>query len=297
MDKKLESNVFKTALLFEGGSLRAAYTCSVVVWLLEQGIYFDKVYGVSAGSSNTVNYLSRDAYRAKASFTTFMEDPKVGDAKTLLQHKGLFNAHYIYQESGLPDGILPFDFKTFHDNPADCCIVSFDQDTGENLFFTKKDMPSIEDVMVRVRASSTLPAFMPPPKIQGRVCYDGGFAIGGGLPLKKIEADGYERVFVVRTRQRGYRKADKGDWAKAFFWQRPMMREAMLTRSQRYNEACDLLDKWEKEGRAQVFYCDDLTLKGTERDVELLTSNYDAGYAQIQRDGADVLRFIELNER
>lgn len=297
MDKKLESNVFKTALFFEGGSLRAAYTSAVAVWLLEQGVYFDKVYGVSAGSSNTVNYLSRDISRTRESFTSFIEDPNVGDVKTMLQHKGMFNARYIYQEAGLPEGVLPFDFETFQENPADCCIVSIDQDTGEDLFFTKKDMPTLQDVMVCVRASSTLPAFMPPPKIHGRVCYDGGFAVGGGLPLKKIEADGYERVFVVRTRKRGYRKTDSSDWAKAFFWQRPMMREAMLTRSQRYNEACDLLDQWEKDGRAKVFYCDDLTLKGTERDVELLTSNYDAGYAQIQRDGADVLRFIELNER
>ena len=41
MTKTLESNVFKTALLFEGGSMRAAYTCAVAAELLEQGIYFD----------------------------------------------------------------------------------------------------------------------------------------------------------------------------------------------------------------------------------------------------------------
>ena len=50
--------------LFEGGSMRAAYTCAVAAELLEQGVYFDNVYGVSAGSSNTVNYVSRDIDRA-----------------------------------------------------------------------------------------------------------------------------------------------------------------------------------------------------------------------------------------
>ena len=52
MTENLESNVFKTALLFEGGSMRGAYTCAVTAYLLEQGVYFDNVYGVSSGSSN-----------------------------------------------------------------------------------------------------------------------------------------------------------------------------------------------------------------------------------------------------
>ena len=296
MAQKLESNVFKTALLFEGGSMRAAYTSAVAVWLLEQGVYFDKVYGVSAGSSNTVNYLSRDIWRTMESFTDFIGLSDVGGTKTLLQGKGIFNAHYIYQEAGQPDGIIPYDFQTFMDNPADLCVLSFDADTGEDLYFTKKDMPTLDDLMIRVRASSTLPAAMPAPVVEGRTCYDGGFAVGGGLPIEKIAADGYDRMVVVRTRRRGYRKYDKNEWAKQYFWRKPMMREAMLTRSERYNQACDLLDEWEKAGRAFVFYCDDLTLSGTERDVAVLQANYDAGYAQICRDGADLLRYVEAGE-
>ena len=74
------------------------------------------------------------------------------------------------------------------------------------------------------------------------------------------------------------------------------MRDAVLTRSQRYNDACDMLDQWEKDGRAWVFYCDDLTLAGSERDLGLLQQNYDAGYAQIQRDGAALLRYVERGE-
>ena len=71
----------------------------------------------------------------------------------------------------------------------------------------------------------------------------------------------------------------------------------MTSRWIRYNESCDLLDQWEREGRAYVFYCDDLTGAGQERDVELLQANYDAGYAQIQRDFPALMRFIEDAER
>ena len=80
----LESNVFKTALLFEGGSMRCAYTCAVAAYMLEQGVHFDNVYGVSAGSSNTVNYVSRDVNRAVGSFTEFVHLPNIGNMKTFL---------------------------------------------------------------------------------------------------------------------------------------------------------------------------------------------------------------------
>ena len=289
----LRSNVFNTALLFEGGSMRGAYTSAVATYLLEQGIYFNQVYGVSAGSSNLVNYLSRDAWRTSVSFTEFMDDPRTGNLGTFLRGKGAFNAEYIYQQAGKPCGVIPFDFATFQQNPAQCCVFAIDRDTGEDLYFTKEDMSSLDCLTAMVRASSTLPMFMPAPVIDGHVCYDGGFAAGGGLPLAKIEADGFEHVVVVRTRKRGYRKNDHNEWARAFFREHPAMREAALTRSERYNESCDLLDEWEKDGRAYVFYCDDLTLSGTERDVKLLKENFQAGYDQVRRDWDALMSFVQ----
>ena len=293
----LESNVFKTALLFEGGSMRAAYTCAFAVKFLEEGLYFDHVYGVSAGSSNTVNYLSRDIWRTHASFTTFMGQPGVGNWRTFLQHKGIFNAHFIYQEAGLPTGVIPFDFDTLRRNPAKLTIVSVDRDTGEDLYFTKADMPALDDLMVRVRASSTIPALMPPPRVDGRWCYDGGFADGGGLPVRKIMADGFERMVVIRTRKRGYRKKPGGKWANVLFWRRPHMKRLVPQRTQRYNEACDLIDQLEAEGRALVIYADDITLTGSERDVALLEENYQAGYAQATRDFPKILAFVQAGEQ
>ena len=296
MTKTLKNNVFKTALLFEGGSMRAAYTCAVAAELLEQGVFFDNVYGVSAGSSNTVNYVSRDIERTVNSFTEFVRMENIGDWKTFLMHKGMFNAHYIYQEAGLPDGPMPFDFKTFEANPANVTIAAFERDTGRDLFFRKDEMRTLGEVMLRVRASSTIPVFMPPPKINGQACYDGGFAEGGGLPLGRIRDDGFEHVFVVRTRKRGFRKSGDNNWANTFFWRRPAMKEAVVTRNARYNASCDLLDEWEREGKAYVFYCDDLTLDGTERDYDKLCRNYESGRAQIKRDWGRLMDFLAKAE-
>lgn len=74
------------------------------------------------------------------------------------------------------------------------------------------------------------------------------------------------------------------------------MRDAVLTRNARYNAACDLLDEWEREGRAYVFYCDDLTLSGNERDYDELCRNYESGRAQIKREWGALMDFLEKAE-
>lgn len=296
MTGQMESNIFKTALLFEGGSMRDAYSAGAARYLLEQEVYFDHVYGVSAGSSNTVNYVSRDKERVVNSFGAFMAEPKAGNWKTFFQGKGLFNAEYLYYDASMPDGILPFDYEAFMANPAKVTIPSFDRDTGEDLYFTKADMPTIEDVLIRVRASSTIPFFMPAPVVAGRVCYDGGFATGGGLPLKKIMDDGFEHVVVIRTRKRGYRKGKPEPIQRLLFPTKPLMREAVLTRNKRYNQACDELDELERKGVAYVFYADNITLKGTERDAGLFYDNIRMGYEQMQRELPRILEFVHKYE-
>ena len=47
----------ETALIFEGGGMRASYTSGMVVALLEQDIHAPFVAGISAGASNTANYF------------------------------------------------------------------------------------------------------------------------------------------------------------------------------------------------------------------------------------------------
>ncbi|NYM03451.1 patatin family protein, partial [Salmonella enterica subsp. enterica serovar Typhimurium] len=70
-------------------------------------IHVDFVAGISAGSSNAVNYLSRDPARARRSFVDFADDPRFGNWLSFVRGKGLFNAEYIYEHAGLPEADLP----------------------------------------------------------------------------------------------------------------------------------------------------------------------------------------------
>lgn len=276
-----------TALMFEGGGMRASYTSAVVATLLEQGIDFDFVCGLSAGASNAVNYLSRDAARARKSFVELVREPQFGDWRTFLRGKGLFSAHWIYQEAGLPGGALPFDMQAFLDNPADLAIQAFDRDSGRTVVWRKADMPALDDVMVRVRASSTLPVVMPPVTIDGHTYYDGGLGRGGGIPLQLALDAGYERVFAVLTRPKGYRKAPPGAGARAvagLYRRYPAVRKALLTRSERYNAELDRLEALAAAGKAYIVYADRMAVQNNTTDYEALVRSYGDGWSQAQAE-------------
>lgn len=52
------AGIDETAVIFEGGAFRAVATVPVVQKLIELGIEFPYVAGISAGSTHLCNYLS-----------------------------------------------------------------------------------------------------------------------------------------------------------------------------------------------------------------------------------------------
>ena len=57
--------ILKGALCLEGGSLRGIFTAGVLDALLDNKLYIEYVNGVSAGSMNGMNYISRQKGRSK----------------------------------------------------------------------------------------------------------------------------------------------------------------------------------------------------------------------------------------
>ena len=134
----LTNNVHNTALVFEGGGYRAAYTAAFANALLAEGIYFDFVCGISAGSSHAVDYLSRDKRRVRNAFMGFEGSAKpAAGVGSILHGTRYFNADYLY-EGCVEDGSLPFDWGTFQANPARVAVSAFERDTGRTRVFTRE---------------------------------------------------------------------------------------------------------------------------------------------------------------
>ncbi len=289
-------NVTDVALIFEGGGMRAANTAGVVNTLLDNEIYFKDVFGISAGSSHTVNYLSRDTARARASFVEFMALPGVAGKKQFLMGRGYFNAHYIYQRSGLPDGPLPFDFTTFMQNPAQMHIDGYEVDTDTTAHWTKDDIHCLKDLFNRVQASSSLPLAMPVVRFDGHKYYDGGLGDSWGVQLELAESLGYKRFFIVCTQEKGYRKKPSSQpWLSYLAAPaHPQVARRSNERWKYYNALYDRLDELEAEGRAMVYHPDEMPIGNTCLDQVKLRNLYEAGYAQAHRELPKWKEFLGL---
>lgn len=281
---QIVNNVSNTALLFEGGGMRASYTSGILNVLLEAGLYFSYAAGVSAGSCHVVNYLSRDSKRAERSFVHLTLDPQFGGLMSLIRGKGYFRSEYIYGQVPFPGAALPFDFETFSANPAMLRIGAFCCNTGRMEYFGREDMKSLVDLAAIVRASSSLPIVMPPTRIGGQVYFDGG--LGGGFALEAAKKDGFKRFFVVLTRPRGFRlrpfRFTKP--ARAYFRGWPGVVDALEARPGIYNRTLDELEEMEREGRAFPVYPDTMPVSSRETDFEKLSRSYRLGFEQGRRD-------------
>lgn len=296
MTTPLTSNVTDTALLFEGGGMRASVTSAVVAELLRERIHVDFVAGVSAGASNAANYLSRDPARARRSFVDFAEDPRFGNWRTFLQGRGVFDAEYIYEHAGLPEASLPYDFATYQANPARLVLAGFDAVTGQTRWWDRSDMTTLQDLMVRVRASSSMPVLMPPVHAEGTVFVDGALGVDGGIPVTAAEQAGFDRMLVVLTRERSYVKRPERFPA---FYRRALRRypavvEALLTRWRRYNETRERLFELERQGRAFLFVPERMPVSNGERSVARLAAAHELGLAQVRRQMPRIREFLGL---
>ncbi|GAB2487024.1 patatin-like phospholipase family protein [Luteococcus sediminum] len=283
----LSSNITDTALIFEGGGMRAAYTCAVVQELLAQEMYFDFVAGISAGSSNSLNYVARDAERARASFVDLVLEPEFGSWRTWVRGKGVFNSEFIYEQTGEAGQPLPLDWEAFKANPITMNVGGFNARTGECVYWNKDDdMPDLRAMAKRIRASSTMPGLMPIIQIDGEPWCDGALGPNGGIALDAAKAAGYEKFFVVLTRPAGYRKAPSRlpHAYDVLFRRYPQIARGLLERAENYNRVLDELAELEARGRAYVFRPTHMQIVNQERRIDRLREAHRLGMAQARRE-------------
>ncbi|KAB1503997.1 patatin family protein [Corynebacterium sp. 320] len=283
------------ALVFEGGGMRNAYTAGCIDRLLAEDVKFGWVGGISAGATHTVNFLSRSRERNRKSFVELGADPSTGGVKSFLRGTGYFNAEYIYEQIGLPDEALPYDFETFAASDTPLRIAAMNARTGETINWSREDMDTMPKLMKRVRASSTLPGLMPVPEFDGEEYVDGALGESGGLITQAALDDGFEKLLILRTRPRGYeRKPPRSpQMIRRLLRNRPVVAEAMITRHERYNASVALIDKLEAEGKAHVFYPDRMKIANTERNFDRLEQAFNYGVVQTLNEWDDWMRFIE----
>lgn len=237
----------KTGLVLEGGGMRGMYTIGVLDRFLNIGLNFDYVIGVSAGACNGVSYVSKQKGRNYRINTRHILDSRYISVANLFRERSLFGMDYLFKT--VPDTIEPFDYETFFASPTEFVTGVTEVTLGRPEYFTKEALDYDTTVL---RASSSIPCFSPMVEFRGKKYLDGGTS--DPIPFKKALEDGCEKLVVVLTRDRAYRKKPEKlkPVYRVMYSDYPAMIELLDRRYLIYNRSLEDLKRLENEGRALV---------------------------------------------
>ena len=267
-------NTDNTALVLEGGGLRGVFTCGVLDCFMDHGIRFPFIVGVSAGACNGLSYMSGQRGRAKKSNIDLMDEHHYIGFKYLLTQGCIMDFKLLFED--FPEKIIPYDYDAYFSNPTRFVMVTTNCMTGKAEYFEEKS--SSERVMEIVRASSSLPFVSPITYVDGIPMLDGG--IVDSIPVEHAMSQGYDKMVVILTRNKGYRKKEsKMPLAKVTYKKYPNLRKALQERNATYNRTMDLIERLEAEGKITVIRpLKPVEVGRMEKDTAKLRALYQEGY-------------------
>ena len=264
----------KRGLVLEGGGMRGLFTAGVLDVLMERGVKFDGIVGVSAGACFGCNYKSWQIGRVIRYNKRFARDLRYCSWKSLFTTGDLFGAEFCYRT--LPMELDVFDAAAYEANPMEFHVVATDCATGKAVYrrLDKADARAFD----WIRASASMPAVSRPVEIDGGFYLDGG--LSDGIPLRYFESLGYDFNVVVTTRPHGYRKFPswKHRLAKPFLRRYPAVYKALKTRHEWYNETLKYIDSRVADGAAMLIAPDaSLDISRVCHDPDAMQRAYDIG--------------------
>ena len=282
-------NTRKQGLVLEGGAMRGLFTAGVMDVLMENGIVFDGIVGVSAGAAFGCNYKSGQIGRVLRYNTTYCQDWRYCSFRSLIKTGDLYGADFCYHE--LPEQLDLFDDEAFQKNAADFYAVCTDCESGEPVY--KKIQSAQYTDLEWIRASASMPLVSRIVDINGQKLLDGGIA--DSIPLRFMENSGYANNVVVLTQPRSYRKKKNSllPLMKLALKKYPKVVDAMARRHINYNETLDYIRKQEQAGKVFVISPDEkLDIGRTEKDPDKLREVYAIGRKAAEAKLSELKRFL-----
>lgn len=279
------------ALVLEGGSMRCLFTSGVLDVFLERGLHFPYVIGVSAGSLSGLNYVSKQIFRTAGINIRFANDRRYLGMRSLLRTGSIFNFDMIFGE--ISKELVPFDYQAFEGSDQRYIAVATNCKTGEATFHEKGIS---EDIYKGARASSSIPLLAPIVQADGFACLDGGVAMP--IPYEKAMADGYDKIVLVLTRDKNYRKSPVSSMMRRLYHRAyrsyPAFIERLENVPEQYNQLQEEIDRLEAEGRIFVIRPEEpVKVKRTERDTDKLKELYAIGQSIGEEKWDAMMRYLE----
>lgn len=283
----------KNGLVLEGGAMRGLFTAGVIDVMMENGIEFDGIIGVSAGAAFGCNYKSHQPRRVIRYNTRFSRDKRYCSWRSFIRTGDMFGAEFCYHE--IPKKLDLFDFRTFEESPEAFYLVCTDVTTGKPVYHRCR---KADDSMLEwMRASASMPLVSRIVELEGRKLLDGG--ISDSIPLRFMEKNGYERNIVVLTQPRGYVKkpSRSADLMKVMMRKYPEFVKAAKRRHKMYNAELGYVSEAEADGRALIIAPEQkLPVNHVEHDPDVLREVYRIGRNTASAMLEDIREFLRVKE-
>lgn len=279
-------------IVLEGGATRGVFTSGILDYLMEEDLYFSHVIGVSAGSCNGVDYVSRQIGRTKKCMIPEKKEYSYySGVRNVIKGKSILDMDMVFDT--FPKKIYPFDFETYFQSDMVCEIVTTNCETGKAEYMTEGEDP--DRLMKLCRASSSMPLLSPIVNIDGVPYLDGGLA--DSVPIRRALQSGNEKIVLVLTRNPGYRKKpiSKGTVKlyRRAYKKYPNLVHAAIYRNHVYNKTMELVERLEEEEKIFVIRPLVPTVSRLERDETALTAFYQHGYNLMKRQREALQRYLE----
>lgn len=280
---------YKATIVLEGGANRGVFTAGALHQLMDQDLYFTNIVGVSAGSCNGVDYASHQKTRSRDCFIITDKKNAWINKTNFFSKKSIMDMDKMFDE--FPNKTFPYDEEALKAYNLSCVVVTTNCITGKAEYIDFNNYPNKMDLL---RASCSMPFITPMVYLEGVPYLDGGLA--DAIPLDYAYNLGNEKIVVILTRQKGYRKTPNNKVLIRFiekkFKKFPNLVETEISRIEQYNKRLDQIDKAEDEGKIFVIRPEETPVGRMETSVEKLTFFYNHGYKLMESKNEELKEFL-----
>ena len=280
----------KTGLVLEGGALRGLFSAGIMDVLMEHGVAFDGIVGVSAGACFGCNYKSGQAGRVLRYNLRYAHDPRYCSLWSLLTTGGIFGPRFAYYT--LPLRLDPFDVEAFDRNPMEFHLVATDVESGKAVY--QRFDRFREEMLDWILASSAMPIVSKIVPIGQQLLLDGGIA--DSIPLQYFQQQGFERNVVILTQPADYQKTPLGHlwFIRRALRRYPVLLKAWERRHEMYNAELRYIAEQQATGNTLIL-CPEHTLPigHLSHSRRKMRETYDLGRELAKKELARIQAFVE----
>lgn len=278
----------KTALILEGGGMKALYSAGVIDVLVQNNIETDVAAGVSSGALFGTNYKAKQIGRILRYNLKYAANSERLGLKSLVKTGNVMNKDFYFRE--IPYKLDVMDADTYHSSKTEFFAVVTNLKTGRAEYKNINDLYN-EDCVEYLRASGSLPFLSKPVYVDGVPYLDGG--VVDSIPVKHFLEMGYDKIIVVLTKTKDFRPQMKIPFAKVVYHKFPEFAKVLKYRNPCYTKQCEYVDRLEQENKVLVIRPSKKLNVGTlERNKEKLQQMYDLGIADCQNMLNDIKNYL-----